>query len=223
MKLAVFSLGGSLIVPDKIDLGLLNRFSKLTHKLINENFKLIIVTGGGKTSRDYIKAVKTLTTSTNSPARVGIEATRLNARLVHEMLHDISYPKIITNPAYKVRFKKVLVAAGWKPGFSSDFVAVMLAKTYNCKKVINLTDVDYVYTKNPKKYKDAKRLPALSWKEYLQIINRKWEAGLSFPFDPVAGKLAYKNRIEVAIINGKKLNQVKNYLDNKKFTGTIIK
>jgi uridylate kinase len=98
----------------------------------------------------------------------------------------------------------------------------LLAKTYNSDTIINLTNIDYVYDKDPNKFKDAKPFKEISWKDYLKLIEQKWIPGLSAPFDPIASKLAQKFKFKVVILNGKKIKNLKNYLENKKFTGTII-
>jgi uridylate kinase len=85
-----------------------------------------------------------------------------------------------------------------------------------------MTNIDYVYDKDPNKYKDAKKITKLSWNNFLDIIGREWTPGKNTPFDPVASKLAQKNNINVVILNGNKINNLNNYLQDKKFKGTII-
>jgi uridylate kinase len=134
-----------------------------------------------------------------------------------------AYFRIIKNPKEKISFKeKILIAAGWKPGFSTDYDAVLLAKTYGSDTIINLTNVDYVYDKDPNKFKFAKPFKEISWKDYLKLIEQKWIPGMSAPFDPIASKLAQKFKFKVIILNGRKLKNLENYLENKNFTGTII-
>jgi len=85
-----------------------------------------------------------------------------------------------------------------------------------------LTNVDYVYDKDPNKFKSAKPFKEISWKDYLKLIEQKWIPGMSAPFDPIASKLAQKFKFKVIILNGRKLKNLENYLENKNFTGTII-
>jgi len=85
-----------------------------------------------------------------------------------------------------------------------------------------LTNVDYVYDKDPKKFKSAKPFKEISWKDYLKLIEQKWIPGMSGPFDPIASKLAQKFKFKVIILNGRKLKNLENYLTNKNFQGTII-
>jgi uridylate kinase len=223
-KIFVISLGGSLLVPGEIDINFLRKFKSIIEREIKFGKKFIIIVGGGKTARNYQNAAKSLTKVSNEDLDwLGIHATRINAHLLLTIFRKFAYYRIIKNPKEKVVFKeKILIAAGWKPGFSTDHDAVLLAKTYDSDTIINLTNVDYVYDKDPNKFKDAKPFKEISWKDYLKLIDQKWIPGMSAPFDPVASKLAQKFRIKVIIINGRRIKNLKNYLENKKFTGTII-
>ena len=117
--------------------------------------------------------------------------------------------------------KKILIAAGWKPGWSTDYDTVLLAKNLNVKTIINMSNIDYVYDKDPKKNKDAKKIKNIFWRRYRKISGNKWEAGLNKPFDPIAAKEAEKLGLKVTII-GKNLRNFENLLNDKKFYGTII-
>ncbi|GBD34473.1 Uridylate kinase [bacterium HR35] len=224
MKFFVISLGGSLVVPQEIDFNFLKKFKNLIDYYTKKNFKFIIIVGGGKIARKYQQAAKKLTKpSTEDLDWLGIHATRLNAHLLLTIFRDKAYYRIIKNPKEKVNFReKILIAAGWKPGFSTDYDAVWLAKTYGSDTIINLTNIDYVYDKDPNKYKDAKPLREISWSNYLKLIRNDWTPGMSAPFDPIASKLAKKFKFKVVIINGRKLSHLKRFLENKKFIGTII-
>jgi uridylate kinase len=223
-KIYVISLGGSLVVPNEINIKFLSLFKNIIEKKIKENKKFIIIVGGGKTARNYQNAAKALNKVSNEDLDwLGIHATRINAHFLLTIFRKYAHFRIIKNPKEKINFKeKILVAAGWKPGFSTDYDAVLLAKTYGSDTIINLTNVDYVYDKDPNKFKSAKPFKEISWKYYLKLIEQKWIPGLSAPFDPIASKLAQKFKFKVVILNGKKIKNLKNYLENKKFTGTII-
>jgi uridylate kinase len=223
-KIYVISLGGSLVVPNEINIKFLSLFKNIIEKKIKENKKFIIIVGGGKTARNYQNAAKALTKVSNEDLDwLGIHATRINAHLLLTIFRKYAHFRIVKNPKEKINFKeKILVAAGWKPGFSTDYDAVLLAKTYGSDKIINFTNVDYVYNKDPNKFKSAKPFKEISWKDYLKLIEQKWIPGMSAPFDPIASKLAQKFKFKVVILNGKKIKNLKNYLENKKFTGTII-
>ncbi len=222
--LFVISLGGSLVVPNEIDVKFLKNFKKIIEKEIKRNKKFIIIVGGGKTARNYQRAAKSLTKVSNEDLDwLGIHATRINAHLLLTIFRKYAHYRIIKNPKEKVVFKeKILIAAGWKPGFSTDYDAVLLAKTYGSDTIINLTNVDYVYDKDPDKYKDARPFKEITWNEYLKLIDKNWTPGMSAPFDPIASRLAQKFKFKVIILNGKKLKHLQNYLENKIFNGTLV-
>lgn len=210
----VISLGGSLIVPDKIDFGFLNRFKSL---ILKQKQKVVVVCGGGRICREYQK----VKASNEDLDWVGIMATRLNAELVRAIFGNNAYKKVLYDPKEKVKFKKILVAAGYKPGgWTTDYDAVLLAKTYKAKKVINLTDISYVCDKDPDRYKNAKHFKKLSWDEYKRIISDKWKPGINVPFDPVAAKTAQRLRLKVIITKG--LKNLEKILKGKEFVGTSI-
>jgi len=224
-KIIIISVGGSLIVPDEIDSKWLTEFKKIILKYISKGFRFIIITGGGKTARKYQNAAKEIAQLDNEDVDwIGIHSTRLNAHLMRTILRGYSHPKIIKDPTEKIDFtEKVLIAAGWKPGCSTDYDAVLLAKNFGVKKLANLTNIDYVYDKDPKKFKDANLIEEITWKSFRKIVGDKWDPGLNAPFDPIASKESEQIGMEVAIMNGKNLENFEKYLNNKKFIGTIIK
>lgn len=223
-KTFVISLGGSLVVTEEIDFSFLKKFQLFIEKQIKRKRKFIIIVGGGKIARKYQHVAKKLTNVSNTDLDwLGIHATRLNAHLLLTIFRKYAYFRIIKNPKEKVNFKeKILIAAGWKPGFSTDYDAVWLAKTYNSDTIINLTNINFVYDKDPSKYKNAKPFKKISWSDYLKLINKKWEPGMSSPFDPLASKLAKKFGFKCLIIGGKNLKETEKFLDGRNFKGTLI-
>jgi uridylate kinase len=223
-KLYVLSLGGSLIVPDQIDVTFLKKFRQLIIDQTKQGHRFIIVTGGGKTSRRYQESYRKIMQAGNgSLDLLGIAATRLNAKLIKLMFGKLAHDHIVTDPTKKVLFKeKILVAGGWNPGNSTDYVATRLAKTYNSQTIINLSNIDYVYDKDPRKHKDAKKIENISWKEFRKLVGTTWDPGANVPFDPVAAKFASENHQQVIIANGKNLNNLENLLKSQKAKGTQI-
>ena len=223
-KLFVISLGGSLIVPDQIDSDFLKNFKKLIDSFLKKGCKFVIISGGGKTCRNYVQAAKNvLKLSDDDCDWLGIHSTRLNAHLLRTIFYKNASPVIVTHPLEKFVFNgQILIAAGWKPGRSTDYIAVMLAKKLKAKKIINLSNIDYAYDKDPRKHKDAKPIMEASWKEFRKILPKKWSPASNSPFDPVASAEAEKSKLEVVIMNGKNLENLKNYLLDKDFIGTKI-
>ena len=225
MTITVISVGGSLIVPEEIDIEFLKSFKQLILEQVEKGERFVLITGGGKTCRKYQKAASELAeVSQDNLDWIGIRTTRLNAHLLQLMFEDKVEDKLIGDPEEKIDFNKnIIIGAGWEPGWSSDIDAVMVAKNLGATKVINLSNVDYVYNKDPNKYDDAKPIEKASWEEFRNIIPKEWTPGLNVPFDPSAAKYADENNLEVAIMNGNNLENLKNYLEGNDFKGTIIK
>lgn len=227
-KTIIISLGGSLIVPEEIDWSFVKKFKKTIERYIKSGYKFVIITGGGKICRKYQQAaVKVTKLTENDRDWLGIHATRLNAHFIRTIFRDYAHPRINKNPHDLEDFydfkESIMVAAGWRPGFSTDFDAVTLAKHLDIQKIINLSNIDYVCDKDPRKHSDAKIIKQISWKDFRKMVGNKWDPGMNAPFDPIASKLADEEGIEVAIMNGKNLKNLENYLDGKSFKGTTIK
>ena len=220
----VVSVGGSLIVPDGIDTDFLTRFKTLILEKVQKGFAFSIIAGGGKTARRYQDAANTVTTlSPQDTDWLGIHATRLNAQLLRNIFVGYAHPHVIKNPTIDIEADEpVIIAAGWQPGRSTDYCAVMMAKNIGAMRLVNLSNIDYVYTADPKKNPGAKKIEKISWPGFRKIIPDKWDPGLSSPFDPVAAQEAELLGLQVAIINGTKLEEFSNYLDGKPFVGTVI-
>lgn len=223
MKAIVLSLGGSLIYPDKIDVDFLRNFKKTIEKYVKKGYKLVIYCGGGALARMMQQeASKTKKLSNKQLDEIGIIATKMNAAIVRSLFKEHSENFIVENPKKRISFKKnIVVAAGWKPGWSTDYDAVLMAKNIKTKEIINMSNVNYVYDKDPRKHRDAKRIESIRWENFTKLVGSKWKAGMHAPFDPIAAKEAQKSKIKVFII-GKDLNNLENLLNGKKFKGTII-
>ena len=220
----VISLGGSVIFPKNIDTIYLRKFKKVVLNFIKKRGnKLMIICGGGRMSRDYQKAAgKIAKLNLEDVDWLGIHSTRLNAHLLRTIFRGYAYKRVLKDPTEKLRLKeKILIAAGWKPGWSTDYDAVLLAKNFGVNTVINISNINYVYDKDPKRYNNAKKIKNISWKGYRKISGNEWKAGLNAPFDPVAAKEAEKSKLRIIII-GKNLKNFEDLLNNRKFEGTII-
>lgn len=218
----IISLGGSLVAPDGIDTVFLKKFSRYLQKHLNGR-KFFIFVGGGKIARIYQKAMLEFGADNSDRDWVGINISRLNAEVVRQVFVKSSYTKVVTDPSKRVNTRKdIVIAGGWKPGWSTDYCSVIMAKNSGLKTIVNLTNIDYVYDKDPSKFSSARQIKEISWKNFRKIIGDEWSPGLSVPFDPRASKIAEILKIKVAIINGNNLERLDDFLDNKPFIGTII-
>ncbi len=226
-KTFIISLGGSLIVPNEIDWKFIKKFKLIIENKIKKGFHFIIITGGGKIARNYIVAAeKADSVNEEDKDWLGIHATRMNAQFIRTIFRSYAHPRVNTNPHDLEDFyfsdKPILVASGWRPGNSTDFIAVMIAKYLGIKKVINLSNINYLYDKDPNIYPKAKKIKKINWKDFFSIVGEKWMPGMHTPFDPIASKTAQEEGIEVAIIGGKNLKNLENYLNGNDFEGTVI-
>jgi len=231
-KLYTISLGGSLIFPQTgIDWKFLKNFRELIISEIKKGNKFILVTGGGSLARQYQEASIKITKLTNDDRDwLGVHATRMNAHLLKTIFRQHAHPRINKNPRtnadLKSHFKNgesIMIAAGWRPGWSTDYVATILAERLNSKTLINLSNIDYVYDKDPSKFNNAKKIKEISWTDFRKIVGNKWDPGLNAPFDPIASQLAQENKMSVIIANGKKLKNLQKIFREEKFIGTVIK
>lgn len=221
----VISLGGSLVVPNGVDVNFINSFISLIKDYVSRGFSFLIITGGGKVCRDYNNSLREITNPSNEDLDwLGISATRLNAEFIRICFGDLAYGKIILDPdSIPQTNKSIIVGGGWKPGNSSDLAAIHGAKNVGATKIVNLSNIDYVYDKDPKKNPDAKPISKISWVDFMLLFPNEWIPGGNIPFDPVASAKAADLGYEVVILNGKNIENLKNYLDGKEFTGTVIK
>lgn len=226
-KPLILSIGGSLIVPNGgPDTVFLAKIKKMIEGEVKKGRRVVIVTGGGKTARHYIDAAVAVRKGIDPEDLdwLGIHATRLNGHLLRTMFREVAHPVVIKSPMrLPPRWKgNVLIAAGWKPGWSTDYVACRIAGRLGSRQVINLSNIDYVYDADPRKVSTAKPTEGMSWASYRKLVGTKWDPGLSAPFDPIAAGYCARHHMSVAIVNGADLKRLERLIDGKSFEGTIL-
>ena len=227
MNTIVLSLGGSIVsTPSGIDVDYLKAFNLFIREHIALGKKFFIVVGGGTLCRQYRDAgQQTIGEVTDIDLDwLGVHSTRLNAHLLRTIFKDIAHPRIIENYSRKLSAhpEPLVIGAGWKPGWSTDYDAVILARDYGGDLIINLSNIDYAYDKDPKEYADAQVIRSINWPDFQNIVGSTYKPGGNWPFDPVASKLADSLNVKVVICNGKNLENVSNIINEKPFTGTVI-
>jgi uridylate kinase len=223
----VLSLGGSMIVPDEVDVGFLQSFYRTIDSYLSEeeSRRVIIVCGGGAPARRYQKAYRDVVPRPESDSEdwIGIAATRLNSELLRQIFSDYCLHPVVTNPtAVSIFPGRVLIASGWKPGFSTDYDAVILAEKFSADSLINLSNIAKAYTDDPKIDPNAKPIDQISWSGFREIVGETWIPGINVPFDPIAAKRASEIRLKVIIALGSDLSNLKSILAGKDFEGTIV-
>ena len=230
-KMIVLSVGGSIVCPGTPDVAFIVNFTQTIKKYLSkdEKRKVILTIGGGATARSYItsyndvRANFSLESSSYDADMIGIMATRLNAELIRAIFAEYCLSPVVYDPTIVKDFEgRVLVAAGWKPGFSTDTDAVILATQFSSDMVVNLSNIAKVYTADPKKDPNAKAIDNISWEDFIKMVGTEWSPGKNVPFDPVASVKAKNAKLKVICANGKDIANLENILEGKDFVGTII-
>lgn len=228
-KKIVISLGGSLVIPNGgIDTQFLKDFNEFIRKQLQKDPRLqfFIVVGGGATARHYRDAGRDVVgheLTVDDLDWLGIHATRLNAHLIRTIFRDLAHPFILRRyDIIRKAVEPIIVASGWKPGWSTDYCAAMVCEDYHVDTVINLSNIDMAYEKDPKEFPDAKPIHKATWSEFRQIVGDEWVPGMNLPFDPIASRKAQELGLTVVIMKGNNFENIENYFDGKEFVGTVI-
>lgn len=220
----VISLGGSMIIPDTVNAEFVKAFVELIEERVRGGRRFVVVAGGGKTARTYQTGLKEIgITDSKALDWIGIYATHLNAEVIRLSFGKFAHAEVVKNPEKKIPWKTpVLVAGGGFPGWSTDYDAILLAEMYGADSVVNVSNIDYVYTADPKKDSNARPIPQITWEDLIAMLPAEWSPGLSSPFDPVAARKAQKLKVSVSIVNGQSMADIARAVDGLPFRGTVI-
>ena len=226
----VLSLGGSLVVPEGgLNVQFLKDFNSFIRTSLKKNpeRQFFIVVGGGTIARHYRDAGEEVLgheLTHEDLDWLGIHATRLNAQLIRTIFRDIAHPHLIKH--YEIIRKvneSVVVAAGWKPGWSTDYCAVLVCEDYDVTKIVNLSNIDAAYDSDPRTNPKAKKIESCTWDEFRKLVGDKWTPGMNAPFDPVASKQAQELNLTTIILKGTNFDNLTNYFEGKPFEGTTVR
>ncbi|HPR40960.1 MAG TPA: UMP kinase [Candidatus Methanofastidiosa archaeon] len=222
----VIKYGGSLLFKDgKINVDLIDNICDIVRELHEKGNEIGMVIGGGFTARQYISALNPYFAEAKKDY-VAVLATRMNAMLFVSRLSDICCPK---PPAHFedildcLGSGKMIVSGGMQPGQSTNAVATLLCEAMGARVLVNATNVDFIYDKDPKKYKDAVPITTMDYKGLKGIIsNIDSTAGGYDMFDMVAAKNIERSGIELHFINGNDPENLYKIIDNVQ-VGTVVK
>jgi uridylate kinase len=184
----VISVGGSLVVPHDINLQFLSKLKDFICEQVERNKQFVIVVGGGSTARKYQEAVRKLARAEQADIdRIGITAIKLNVHMMRLIFQAVA--PVVINPDVEE----------WEPGHSSDHGTVHIAQKYGAKKLINLSNVDYVY--DIQKIDETGRIHTITditWNDFIEMLPSEWTPGANVPFDPRASELARDRRTRIS-------------------------
>ena len=218
----VISIGGSILIPDKNDSVYMKELAHMISEL-KEKVQMVVVCGGGKVARYYTCTASELGASTYDQDILGIGATRLNAELFALALGESTdIPLTAADAAKKSKPGKVVVMGGTEPGHTTDAVAAMVAEQLDAHRVVNATSVDAVYTDDPRKNPDAKKILNMTVKELGDLVYKEHGAGKSSVFDPLGEKIATERKIDIMIVDGRNIDELRNAILGQTIHGTFV-
>jgi uridylate kinase len=225
--ITVISLGGSIVAPESADGAFLRAFAGLVREQLaaDDKRRFIFVVGGGGPARAWQKAYRDAVDQPKDDQAdwIGVMATRLNAQLLKAVLGEWCHQDVVTDPTQVGPFiGRVMVAAGWKPGWSTDYDAVLLAERFQAEMVVNLSNIAKVYTADPRQDPAATPIDAISWADFRAIVGDAWSPGKNVPFDPIASRHAAKIGLKVVCAAGRDLDNLRAILRGDAFVGTTI-
>lgn len=225
MMRIVFSYGGSILAPQDEDEDFVGEVAGLLSGLAGEH-ELAVVVGGGVPARKAI--AKARKEGVSSPARldwVGIRETRRNAGKLIKALGDAAQASIAESvmQAGESFGEGILVMGGTEPGHSTDAVAALLADWIEADLIVNASNIDYIYDRNPKEYDDAKPLESITAKKLVEMVAQMASgAGEYALIDLLAAKIIQRTGIKTIVLDGRDLENIRNAVEGKEFRGTVI-
>lgn len=222
MKIVV-SIGGSVLAralsPEKF------KSYAMAFKELSKKNTVFIVTGGGKAARDYIGAARELGADEATCDLIGIELTRLNARLLIAALGEAAYhePPLDYKQAKQASLGgRIVVMGGVSPGHTTDAVAAILAEYVGADLLVNATSIDGVYTSDPKKNKNARKFETMTPKQLIEVVMKtEMVAGANSPIDLLAAKVIERSNIKTIVLNGENPKDIMDAVSGK-HKGTVI-
>jgi len=222
----VVSLGGSVLLTGSGDAEYLERLAELLRRL-GADRPLVVTTGGGRTAREYIQLGRALGLTEFELDEVGIEVTRLHARLVAARVGPPAParpPATVPAVVEQLRTGSPVILGGTEPGHTTDGVAALVAVRIRAARVVNATDVDGVYDRDPRVHPDARRIDRLSWPEFRAMVHAEasGEAGQNFLFDRLGADALARAHIPLLIVPGRDLGNLEAAVSGRAFRGTLV-
>ena len=221
----VLSIGGSILIPEDDNASNIKDLARVIIDASKDK-NLYLVVGGGKTARRYINWGRDLGANEASLDDLGIETSRLNARLLIIALGKSVYSVPAKNFDEAVsagNHYPIVTMGGTHPGHTTDAVAAMLAERLHAKRMINVTSVDGVYTADPKKDPNAEKIESMDYDKLIGIVSKgERGAGPNIVFDPLAAKIIKRADITTQIVSGYDLDNLRKVMENEEFTGTTV-
>ncbi|HEX2022196.1 MAG TPA: UMP kinase [Candidatus Thermoplasmatota archaeon] len=226
MDSVAVSLGGSFLVKETgVDVALTREIAAVLRRAAKTRHVLAVV-GGGATARSYIQGARSLGASETALDDLGIAVTRINARVLLAALPE-AYPAVpatFDEAIHASRHFPAVVMGGTHPGHTTDAVTVMLGDKARATRIVIATNVDGVYTADPKKDPSARHLARLTADELVRICSTgDGRAGGTGVVDALGAKMIARSGIETAVVLGTDLKALEAAIAGATdFHGTLV-
>jgi uridylate kinase len=220
----VVRIGGSVVASPPNPL-LIQKYAEAINRLRAQGHELVIIVGGGVPARQYIQLAKDVGLTEQEQDEIAITVSRLFAQLLAMKLGGLEWKKVPTSPkdAQELLSERgIVIMGGLKPGMTTDTVAAMVASAVGAEFIVKATDQNGVYTKDPKKHANARKIDLLNFDELCQLMEQdRHKAGIHQIIDPEAVRLLKAKHIKTFVVNGADPENLIAVLEGKK-VGTMI-
>lgn len=224
MDKVVVSIGGSVLVPGDDDAAYIRRLADMLREVASEA-QVAVVVGGGREARRYVDMGRALGGSVRELDELGIGITRVNARLLTVALGDMANTEIPVKADDCARMSesgRIAVMGGTEPGHTTDAVSAMIAERMGADRIVNASNVDAVYSADPRADPDAVRYERMTIAQLKEVVYQDHDAGKSSVFDPLGVSIAMRERIDILMVNGRDLEELRNAILGKQIKGTFV-
>ncbi len=225
-RAVVVSLGGSVLLTGRDDRTYLEALAKLLRE-VGRTTPLVVTTGGGRTAREYIRLGRELHLTEFELDEIGIEVTRLHARLLAAVIGaptPAHPPTTVALAVHELSRSSPVILGGTEPGHTTDGVAAMIAARIRAARLVNATDVDGLYDEDPRTHPDARRIGRTRWPEFRRRVHAatSGEAGQNFLFDRLGADTLARAGIPLSIVHGRDLANLEKAIRGRAFVGSRV-
>lgn len=223
MERVVISVGGSVLIPEKNDSEYIHALAEVLDRC-SSTVDIAVVCGGGRIARYYASIGRMLGGTDRQLDELGIGITRVNAGLLSIALGESS-AGICSTPeecASKAGGGLVAVMGGTGPGHTTDAVAAMIAREMKADRIINASNVDAVYSEDPRTNPNAKRFKEMTMSQLKEVVYKEHRACRSSVFDPLGVSMSMVDGRDIYMVDGRDLAELENAILGRPIKGTRV-
>ncbi|MFH1751736.1 MAG: UMP kinase [archaeon] len=225
-KTIVFSVGGSLLGKEKLDLLAITKLCTVLNDLTSQGHKIVLAVGGGKLARELIASIKSAGGNYFQQDLAGIQATKANALIIINLIEKAFHEPLDNFTRIKEVFDsgKIPVVFGMLPGTTTDGIAALTAEFLKADLFVNLTNVSGIYSGDPKREKNVILLDSMDYNKLIKLVltYASVSTGCHVPFDLFAATIVKRSNIKALVLNGNNTENLLKAVRGEQFIGTTI-